>query len=205
MTVEVMLFDLGGVLVDYVGFTEVGALLSEAVTPEELQERWRACGAEGFETGDITPAEFAAALGGVLGFNVPDEEFLARFESWSLGFMPGAIELLAELRPHYRLAALSNSNELHWRRNASVGVPQEFELALSSHELHLRKPDRAIYEEALRRLNVPAASVVFFDDLQMNVDAALEVGMQAHRVVGVDGVRACMLENGYLPHDNATK
>ena len=70
MTVELLLFDLGGVLVDYVGFSEIGALISEAVTPEELQERWRACGAEGFETGRITPAEFATALGSVLAFNV---------------------------------------------------------------------------------------------------------------------------------------
>jgi glucose-1-phosphatase len=175
------------------------------VTPEELQERWRACGAESFETGHITPAQFAESLGSVLALNVPDEEFLRHFESWSVGFMPGAVELLAELRPHYRLAALSNSNELHWRRNAAVGVPDEFEAAFSSHELHLRKPDRAIYEEALRRLEVPAANVVFFDDLQMNVDAALEAGMQAHRVVGVEGLRTCLLENGYLPPANVTK
>jgi putative hydrolase of the HAD superfamily len=205
VTPELLLFDLGGVLVNYAGFKEIGALISEAVTPEELQERWRNCGAERFETGDITPAEFAVALGGALGFNVPDEVFLAQFESWSIGFYDGARELLAELRRHYRLAALSNSNELHWRRNESVGVPQEFEAAFSSHELHLRKPDRAIYEEALRRLDVPASSVVFFDDLQMNVDAALELAMQAHRVVGVEGLRACLLENAYLPATSPLK
>jgi putative hydrolase of the HAD superfamily len=198
VTIDVMLFDLGGVLVDYVGFQEIGALLSEAVTPGELQERWRACGAEGFETGHLTPAEFASALNSVLAFNVPEHEFLRHFESWSVGFIPGAVELLAELRPHYRLAALSNSNELHWRRNAAIGVQDEFEIAMSSHELHLRKPDRAIYEEALRRLNVPAARVVFFDDMEINVEAALEAGMQAHRVVGIEGLQACLQENGYL-------
>jgi putative hydrolase of the HAD superfamily len=199
MKPEVLLFDLGGVLVEYAGFQEIGALLSEAVTPEELQDRWRACGAERFETGHITPAQFAEALNSVLAFNVPQDEFLRHFESWSVGFLPGARELLAELRPHYRLAALSNSNELHWRRNAAVGVPDEFEAAFSSHELHLRKPDRACYEEALRRLNVPASSAVFFDDTQLNVDAALEVGMQAHRVVGLDALRSCLAENGYFP------
>src|SRR3954447_24308803 len=146
MTVELLLFDLGGVLVNYTGFAEIGALISEAVTPEELQERWRACGAERFETGMITPAEFAEALGNVLAFNVPDEEFLRQFESWTVGFYDGALDLLAELRQHYRLAALSNSNELHWRRNESIGVPQQFEAAFSSHDLHLRKPNRAIYE-----------------------------------------------------------
>ena len=205
MTAELLLFDLGGVLVNYTGFSEIGALVSEAVTPEELQVRWRACGAERFETGHITPDEFAAALGSVLAFNVTREEFLERFESWTVGFFDGATELLAELRPHYRLAALSNSNELHWRRNESIGVPQKFEEAFSSHQLHLRKPDRAIYEEALRRLDLPASSVVFFDDTMSNVEAALEVGMQAHRVLGVEALRACLVANGYLPEQSSPK
>jgi putative hydrolase of the HAD superfamily len=205
MKPDLLLFDLGGVLVNYTGFQEIGALLSEAVTPQELQERWRACGAEGFETGHISPREFASALSSVLAFNVPHETFLAHFESWSIGFYDGARDLLAELRPHYRLAALSNSNELHWRRNARNGVPREFEAAFSSHELQVRKPDRAIYEEALRRLDVPASSVVFFDDVQANVDAALAVGMQAHRVVGIEGLRACLAENGYVAQHSAAK
>ena len=199
MTPELLLFDLGGVLVNYTGFQEIGALISEAVTPQELQERWRACGAERFETGDITPIEFAEALGSVLAFNVSNDEFLSHFESWSIGFYDGARDLLAELRRHYRLAALSNSNELHWRPLTRQGVVAEFEHAFASHQLHLRKPDRAIYEEALRRLDVPASSVVFFDDLQTNVEAALELGMQAHRVAGIEGLRACLSENGYLP------
>ena len=205
MTVELLLFDLGGVLVNYTGFSEIGALMSEAVTPEELQERWRACGAEGFETGRLSPLEFADALGSVLAFNVTPDVFLQQFESWSIGFYDGAVNLLAELRRHYRLAALSNSNELHWRRNERAGVPQQFEAAFSSHELGLRKPDRAIYEEALRRLDVAASNVVFFDDMHSNVEAALELGMQAHRVLGIEGLRACLAENGYLPTDRPSK
>ena len=70
--------------------------------------------------------------------------------------------------------------------------------------LEIGSPEKR-YEEALRRLAVPAANVVFFDDLQMNVDAALEVGMQAHRVVGLDGLRACLAQNGYLLATNAAK
>jgi putative hydrolase of the HAD superfamily len=199
MKPELLLFDLGGVLVQYTGMREIGALLQEPVTLEELQQRWYASGADRFETGQITPAEFAAAIGSVLALKVSHDTFLEHFESWSIGFFEGARELLAALRPQYRLAALSNSNELHWRRNAFTGVTREFEAAFSSHELKLRKPDRAIYEEALRLLDVPASSVVFFDDVQANVDAALAVGMQAHRVLGVEELSACLEENGYYP------
>ena len=54
--------------------------------------------------------------------------------------MPGARELLDELRPRYRLAALSNSNAAHWERLAELGVLDAFELAVGSQQLGVRKP-----------------------------------------------------------------
>ena len=48
-----------------------------------------------------------------------------------------------------------------------------------SHEVGLRKPDPAIYPLAAQRLGVEPQEVVFLDDVQANVDAALAVGMAA--------------------------
>jgi putative hydrolase of the HAD superfamily len=63
------------------------------------------------------------------------------------------VELLASLRSRFRLAALSNSNELHWERNSrDLGVTDLFEVAISSHQVGLRKPDPRIYLAALDRL-----------------------------------------------------
>ena len=64
-----------------------------------------------------------------------------------------------------------------------------FDLALGSHQLGLRKPDAAIYDEALRRLGVPADAVLFFDDSRANVEAARALGMQAAHVDGPAAVR----------------
>jgi putative hydrolase of the HAD superfamily len=42
-----------------------------------------------------------------------------------------------------------------------------------------RKPDREIYEIVLERLGVPAAACLFVDDVEVNCEAARELGMTA--------------------------
>ncbi|MGH3745350.1 MAG: HAD-IA family hydrolase, partial [Mycobacteriales bacterium] len=48
-----------------------------------------------------------------------------------------------------------------------------------SHEVHLAKPDPAIYHLACERLEVEPGEVVFVDDRPENVDAAAGLGMHA--------------------------
>jgi putative hydrolase of the HAD superfamily len=105
--------------------------------------------------------------------------------------LPGARELLDELRPRYRIAALSNSNELHWKRNTEeLGITGMFEFALSSHQLGVCKPDPQIFRIAVDRARVSAPeAIVFFDDLPANVEAAKSAGLRAFEVRGVDSLR----------------
>jgi putative hydrolase of the HAD superfamily len=152
-----------------------------------------------FETGALSPEEFAERLAVHWPLAVPHDHFLTAFESWSRALYDGATELLDELRPSYRLAALSNTNTLHWRRNRDVlGVPRLFERVFASHELGLRKPALEVYEYVLAEMDVRPQETTFFDDLEINVEAARRVGMRAYKVEGVDALRACLRENGYL-------
>ncbi len=198
---ELLLFDLGGVLLEYSGLQDIHGVLSEQLTHEQTlqlvqatSEIWSA-----FETGMLTPAEFGERFEAHWPLGVSRERFLAEFESWSRSLYPGAMQLLDELRPGYRLAALSNTNYLHWRRNREVlGIPQLFERAFASHEVGLRKPALEIYEHVLVEMSVRPGDATFFDDLEANVEAARRVGMRAYRVEGVEALRACLRENGYL-------
>jgi len=52
-----------------------------------------------------------------------------------------------------------------------------FDDVVDSHEVGMRKPNRAIYELALNRLGVEAHRAAFLDDAQSNVDAALALGI----------------------------
>jgi putative hydrolase of the HAD superfamily len=194
------LFDLGGVLLEFTGPSELGRMLREPLSEAEIRARWLVCPhLRAFEIGALAPAEFASQFMAAWGVRVPQDQFLRAFESWNARLYPGAAELLSELRPRFRLAALSNSNELHWRRNERVlRIPELFERALSSHELRSHKPDLRIYTRALEELRVSPNAVAFFDDNLPNVEAAAWLGMAAHHVQGVAETRACLVDTGLL-------
>jgi putative hydrolase of the HAD superfamily len=189
-----LLFDLGGVLVEFSGLTDIHALLREPMAAEDVNRLFGASQAiADFEVGLLTPSEFGAAFAGAWPLSCSEAEFLSHYESWTRSLLPGAAELLSELAPRYRLAALSNSNILHWTRNdVVIGVQSYFERAFSSHELGVRKPDPRAFSRALAELGVAPAATVFFDDNEVNVAAARALGIDAHRVEGVDQVRACL-------------
>ena len=188
-----LLFDLGGVLVDFTGVRDIAALLSKPASRADIVERWSHCPVSyAFGVGEIGPAEFAQRFVRDWGITLEPEQFLREFRSWSRGFLSGARELLDTLRPRFRLGAVSNSNEVHWARNAELGVTQQFEFAVSSHQVGACKPDAAVYEAALQRAGIAPEAVAYFDDLQENVDAATELGMRAFRTEGVEAVRNCV-------------
>ena len=108
--------------------------------------------------------------------------------------------LLTRLRAAgYRLACLSNSNAAHWERSAPMRwLQQQLDVAISSHQLGLRKPDPAIFAVALDRLGAPADAVGYFDDLAANVAAATAAGLRAHHVDGIDALHARLAALGWL-------
>jgi epoxide hydrolase-like predicted phosphatase len=198
--VQVLLFDLGGVLVDYSGVQDIAALLPARASPSEILDRWTSCPhSRAFGLGKLNPQDYAERFVRDWGINLEPDRFLLEYRSWSRCLFPGARELLDSLRPRFRLAALSNSNELHWDRNSNdIGVTELFEVAISSHQVGLCKPDPAIYRVALDRLRVSPEAVLFFDDSQPNVVAASELGIRAFQVEGVEEVRACLARENLL-------
>ena len=196
-----MLFDLGGVLIDFAGVSELSRLLPTGSTDADVKARWLACPhSEAFGRGLLETEVFAERFVADWGVPLRSDRFLAEFRSWARGWLPGAVELLAELRPRFRLAVLSNCNPAHWDRLLDdFGVTAHVDAALSSHHLGLRKPDPAIYEAALDHLGVPAGDVLFFDDAAANVEAAIGIGMQAVVVDGPDAVRRCLVDRAWIP------
>lgn len=198
---ELLLFDFGGVLIEFAGPTELGAHLRWPSTPEIILKRWTECPhTDEFERGTLSPAEWAERFIRNWDVDLKPDEFLRKFTTWSRRVLPGAKELLEQLRPRYRLAALSNSNELHWERNThELRIIELFEFAISSHQIGLCKPHPDIYKAALDRAKVSSPdAIVFFDDLPANIEAARAAGMRAHQVRGVDQLRERLNAEGLL-------
>lgn len=179
----ILLFDLGGVVVESAGLATLERLLPQ-LGREEILQRWLASSAvSGFESGVISQDAFARAFLAEWPLPMTPARFLEEFSGWVRGYLPGARELLAGLRTRHRIACLSNTNAAHWAR--LDGIEEVFDVCIASHLTGFLKPGREAYEDALRRLGAGAGEVCFFDDLPGNVAAARTVGMRAFQVRGV--------------------
>jgi putative hydrolase of the HAD superfamily len=199
-TIDVILFDLGSVLVELAGVDQMIAWSRGISTHEELWRRWlRSDAVRRFETGAIGPEDFAAAVVDEFGCTVGVDEFLAAFTWWPRNVYPGAFELLQSLRDRYRLASVSNTNEIHWDRFSNTWrLDAAFHHNFPSYLVGKLKPDAEYFEHVLDELGAPAARVLFVDDNAINVEAASQLGMHTRRVAGVDGVRQAFVELGLI-------
>jgi putative hydrolase of the HAD superfamily len=196
---DVILFDLGGVLIELTGVAQMIAWTGIA-SDEELWRRWlTSSSVRSFETGRMTADEFAAALCLEFGLPVGAAEFMAEFTLWPRHVFPGAHELLGALASRHRLAALSNNNAVHWERiSRDMGLGGYFSASFLSHEIGLIKPDRAVFEHVAEALGCEPGRILFLDDNRLNVEQAASVGMVAHRAAGVEETVALLRELGLL-------
>jgi HAD superfamily hydrolase (TIGR01509 family) len=199
--IDVILFDLGGVLIELAGVEKMLEWSKGLGSTDELWRRWLQSGAvRAFETGRIGSDEFAVGVIEEFALPVAPAEFLAAFHGWPRALFPGAHALLAELAPHYRLASVSNTNTMHWARfTGEWALDQSFHHNFPSHRVGKLKPDAEYFEHVLDAVGAPAARVLFIDDNAINVDAAGRVGLVTRRVLGVDGARSALRELGLLP------
>ena len=196
---DVLLFDLGGVLVDVAPAGEMYASLGLEATetstaPWVLRDFWLR-----FETNEIDAETFCERFVAEFSLTVDAAHVHTQFEAWNRGMLPFAVETLDELRGRHRLAVLSNTNEIHWRRLAGeMAIPEMVEAAFASHLIGMRKPDERIYRHVASELGVDVTDLVFFDDNAENIRAALEIGLRAWQVEGVAALRARLKAEGYL-------
>ncbi|MGB8770529.1 MAG: HAD family phosphatase [Candidatus Korobacteraceae bacterium] len=94
---------------------------------------------------------------------------------------PEALALVREIKAHgVRTAILSNIPHDLLAEVRKFSWLEEVEVKIWSCELGIVKPDPAIYRVCLDALGCDARRSLFFDDRANNVEAARELGMEAH-------------------------
>ncbi len=198
-TIDFVLFDLGGVLIDPGG---VGPLreLSGLASEDEVWVRWLSCRwVRSFEAGRCAAGEFAAGLVEDWGLDLTPDAFLEEFARWPGLPYPGALDFVAEVRSRLPVGYLSNTNAVQWLANyEATPVTEAFAHRFLSFELGMVKPDREIFDAVAARLPVPRGQVLFLDDNAVNVEAATQAGFKARHVRRVEGARAALVEAGVL-------
>jgi putative hydrolase of the HAD superfamily len=184
---DVILFDLGGVLVE----------LGEHAIPTSWlggktlnsQDWFHSPIALQFEKGQISSDEFASALIKKFRLNVSRNEVITAFTAWPKGVFPEVPKLLSELQKDYKLAVLSNSNECHWPRILDeFKFGQTIDTLFSSHLINLAKPDPLAFKHVLGSLDIKASKVLFFDDNLANINIANSLGIESIHVNDAKGV-----------------
>lgn len=136
------------------------------------------------EKGAITERAFARKLGDALSDVLGRPVELERFGEAFFAHLHPNEELFAYMRAlhgrGYRMAILTNNVrewEPLWR--SMLPINEIFDVVVDSGFVGLRKPEHGIYRLLLERLALPPEATVFVDDVEVNCEAARELGMHA--------------------------
>ncbi|MGO4546780.1 HAD family hydrolase [Paenibacillus sp. 2TAB23] len=103
------------------------------------------------------------------------------FHLHSVGF-PGLHEMLVILKQQgYKLGLITNGRDFYQRNKISaLGITDYFSVIVTSGEVHIKKPDHAIFNIALKDLDSSCERTVFIgDSLRADIIPAKELGMFA--------------------------
>jgi len=126
------------------------------------------------------------------------DAYLAHFPA-SLSEVPGTTQLVRELHEAGTpLFGLTNwSDELYYPFAAPrFEVLQMLDDVVVSGEVRAAKPDRRAYEIVAERSGLPLDRLVFVDDKQLNVDAAVALGMDGIVFTDASALRTALRERG---------
>jgi HAD superfamily hydrolase (TIGR01509 family) len=189
--VQLVVLDIGRVMIRLVGGWEEACLLAgvpypEKVNSKEVRERLHAL-AYLNETGKIDGPEFERRTGELVG--APAEHVARVSRVWLREPYEGLEALLDEVhRMGVKTACLSNTNDTHWQMmiqgDGHARLPlQKLHYRIASHLVGAYKPEPAIYEALERETGALAERIVFFDDLEVNCKGAVARGWRAHQIL----------------------
>lgn len=94
---------------------------------------------------------------------------------------PGAFELLRFLQSNYKLHIITNGfNEVQFKKIDNAGLSQYFTTITTADDINLKKPNPKVFLHALEKAKTTAEkSVMVGDNLEADIQGALNVGMQA--------------------------
>jgi glucose-1-phosphatase len=181
MSIEALIFDIGNVLVrfDWRPFiNRLQAASSNLTTETEKEFRELILR---YEIGEMSGEVFTRLAVRTVGFQGDEREFAA---IWNNIFSsnPPMEQTILGLKERFPLFLLSNTSDLHLTYLIqNFDVLQHFVDGVYSFRAKYAKPDRRIFETAIKQFGAEPEKTAYIDDLAANVNAASELGFSAIR------------------------
>lgn len=207
---KAVIFDMGGVLVD-LDIEGCKAAFRRDLDYDNIDNIIDACHQKGIwgdlEEGVLPADEFRRIIledsrPGATAHDV--DEAMSKI---LVGIAPYKVELLKKMSECYDLYMLSNNNAICLPYSSAMfteaGVPlaKTFRKCFMSFEMKALKPSADFYRRVIDEIGRPEDELLFIDDSQVNVDAAVAAGLPAvYYKPGTDlsALLAGVLEDGTL-------
>jgi 2-haloacid dehalogenase len=200
--IRTVLFDLGGVLVDWNPRHLYRRLFADEAAMEQFlatvcTQAWNEEQDAGRPFQQAVEALIARYPQHAAAIRVYD----LRWEEMLRGTIEDSVAILGELRARgVPLFALTNwSAEKFPLARARFGFLAWFDGIVVSGEEKLKKPDPRIFQCAIRRFGLDPVRTLYVDDAEKNIAAASLLGFETHRFVEAGALRARLVACGLLP------
>lgn len=177
-----IIFDMGGVLIDYNPEKTLYALFEKETADILLKEIFRNPLWSDKDRGIITPAEIMQKVKNRIPEAVFEKvsEMVDNFYPYMPPFekMYGFVEMLKS--KGYGIYLLSNASPDFHERRSGIPALSLFDGVIISADHKLLKPEKEIYEKLYEAFSLKPEECFFIDDVQANIDGAKATGMDGH-------------------------
>lgn len=181
--IKAVLFDYGGIFVPELNLSRIRKELSWDTLALRVFPRIKKVNkyVDRFEKGKFDFSKFVKKLSRVAKLDLSGiltEILITDYEKKSK-LNPDMVDLTQRLKNKgYTIGLLSNTVQVHADINRSKGNYSLFDLIILSCDVKCRKPDREIYEIAVKRLNLEPKEILFIDNKIDYLVPAERLGMK---------------------------
>ena len=177
--IKVIIFDLGKVIVDFDHIRICTKLSKQSpFGPDRIRDIIFNSGLEAsFDMGIISPENFYLSVKKKARLEININVFQ---EIWTKIFTlnPEIEELISLLKNKYGMLCLSNTNSWHFEYcMQKFHVLKHFDSFILSYKVGKTKPDRTLFEEAIKKAATLPDECVYIDDVPKFVETASKLGI----------------------------